>query len=154
MKFVAWFVGLGAMLACGVPSRGTGALAPSACVGLEEREVASAVGNVRAHLESVSPKYEVAMEEKGVPAQRLRGAILQVAPAEGLTAEFLDRALRCDASRGSPLLCASPACSPLTVAGADLSISERGDAIAVLIEAREPARSREILARSRALARR
>jgi hypothetical protein len=153
MKSVAWLVGLGALISCCGAARGTGGGAASACAGLEDRDVASAVGRFKAHVESVSPKYEVALEEKGVPAQHLRGAVLEVAPASGLTAPLLTRALRCAASRGSPLLCAIPDCSPLAVAGAEVSVEESGDALAVLIADRDPVRAREIVERSRALAR-
>ena len=152
MNGVLWCVGLGALLSSCGAARGTASASPDACAGLEEREVTSAVGAFKRHLESVSPKYEVALEEKGVPAQRLRGAVLEVAPAEGLTPEFLSRALRCDASRGSPALCSTAACSPLAIAGADVSTAESGGGLAVRIEARDAARAREILERSRALA--
>lgn len=112
--------------------------AAQACAGISDADAAGAAQSVRANVESVKPKYVANVGLKGVPATRLTGAVIYVRATQGTTAEYLTRALRCDAARDLRAL----------AAGAEVRTDATDTGFAVNVESSDPEVARRIWARS------
>ena len=126
-----------------------GACAPAAapppasaapCAGISDADVASTLQTLRANVESVRAKNVTDFESKGMPAQKLLGALVEVRATPGMSGPWLTRVLQCDASR------------TLVTEGAKVDAREEGASFTIAIESRDPVVARKILSQAEQLA--
>ncbi len=131
---------LGILLGACAPAPVSPAASAPPCAGVSDADVASTLQILRANVESIHAKNVTDFESKGVPAQKLLGAVVEVRATPGMSGPWLTRVLRCDASR------------TLVSEGADVEARENGASFTIAIESRDPAVAHEILSRAEQLA--
>ncbi len=118
---------LGLLLGACAPAAVSPAAPTAPCAGISDADIASTLQTVRANVESVRAKNVTDFESKGVPAQRLLGAVVEVRATPGMSGPWLTRVLQCDASR------------TLASGGAAVDAREDGAHYKIAIESRDPA---------------
>ncbi len=103
------------------------------CAGVSDASLDKTLAELRANVEGVEPLREV--HAKLTP--RLIGATVRVRATPGMTAEWLGRALQCDAARSGPSASCSPEGCPLVPDGASMDVTSTPTGFAIAVRARE-----------------
>jgi hypothetical protein len=145
----ALLFGLLSACAGGEPPAADAASIEHACAGLPDALVARTVADLRASVEGVEPLRDGST--KLTP--RLLGAVVQVRATPGMTAEWLERVLQCDAARQGPSASCTPEACPLAPAGASRNVTPTPTGFAIALRSRDLDVAHEIDRRARGFAR-
>jgi hypothetical protein len=118
--------------------------------GVDEAAVVSLLDQ---HLiESAEPIYANLGVSRQGPEKRLTGALIRIRPTQGMTAQWLDRALECHSARRTlgqsteTLIANDPFWLPDSTV--DIDVEEHGDSLWASVRADTPAKAQAILDRA------
>jgi hypothetical protein len=107
-------------------------------------------------LRGVQPLYNNVEEAKGGNQSELRGAIVDVQPIQGVTAEWLDRALECHSAKRvlGQTKDAAGSNDPFWLPGSivDIDVRSAKDGFRIAVAGSTPADAQQILSRAKAFA--
>lgn len=120
-----------------------------ACSGMPERERNLGAFFRRGDIESFAPLYEAS----GRTATALKGAILVMRPAPGMTAEWLQRNIECHIARSAALGHSTEQMSkcPFALNGVSVEVRSGGDKFLVYVRGGDPKTADEIWQRTQTL---